>query len=379
MIAFIQPFGLQGSGGGSRILRALLDTSHPPVVSINTGIYPAGPPLTVRELYVPIRRNMGRIERTRFGRHFPVMEGILRPIFEKRLRKALHEEQIKQIHFVAHAYDTVAVSRIASELNIPIFLSVHDDLEYTSHAHPRLQEMLKAMEEMWQNAASIYVISDEIGREYARRYGSREYHIVTDGLAKVANGPRKRSGQSLHVYFMGLFHLGYRPNLRALLDALKLIRMRHPTWDISVTCRSGSMYCPIRADDVPITVLPFAPESEVEKDMLAADLLYQPLPFDPASSGFAKFSMSTKQVTYLGSGLPILYHGPSNAAACTLLSKHDAGLICTNLDPETIAKQLLESAPRFEAIVRNALTLARERFMLADQQRRFWEPIKAAL
>jgi hypothetical protein len=30
-------------------------------------------------------------------------------------------------------------------------------------------------------------------------------------------------------------------------------------------------------------------------------------------------------------------------------------------------------------IVSSALALARSQFMLADQQRRFWEPIKAAL
>jgi hypothetical protein len=218
-----------------------------------------------------------------------------------------------------------------------------------------------------------------MGKEYSARYGKRDYEVITDGLATTAAGPLARPAKSLRVYFMGLFHYRYQANFRALLDALKLIRAEHPDWDVSATCRCGSIFGKVEEDDVPVTILPFAPESEVTKDMLSADLLYQPLPFEADAVNFGKFSLSTKLVTYLGSGLPILYHGPEDTAACQLLMKHDAAVTCTTLDPVVIARQLTESMSRREVIVKNALKIARERFMLADQQKRFWGPIEAVL
>ena len=55
----------------------------------------------------------------------------------------------------------------------------------------------------------------ELGAEYTKRYGEREFVIVTDGLDHVAQKRGQRSTQ-LRIYFMGLFHIGYEQNLEAL-------------------------------------------------------------------------------------------------------------------------------------------------------------------
>ncbi len=114
----------------------------------------------------------------------------------------------------------------------------------------------------------------------------------------------------MRIYFMGLFHNSYAQNLRAVLDALKIMRSRQPDWKISVTCRCGTISLATCEDDVPIKVLPFASEVEVEKDMLSADLLYQPMAFQEQARAFARFSMSTKMITYLGSGFANLLPRP---------------------------------------------------------------------
>jgi len=131
---------------------------------------------------------------------------------------------------------------------------------------------------------------------------------------------------------------------------------------------------------VPVKVLGFAPDANVvEDDLLSADLLYQPLPFEARALNFGRFSMSTKMVTYLGSGLPILYHGPRDAAASNLLAANGAAITCSTMDAESIAAQVTEGMANREEIVKNALALARDRFMLADQQRRFWQTIHGAM
>jgi hypothetical protein len=379
MIAFVQPFGLYSPGGGSRILRALLEGEHPEVLSLYTGVSTATASRGIEEIHIPTRPGLGRLDRTRFHKSLGILDGVFDGRFESRLRRIIQERGIQAIHIVPHGYDLVPVHRVATALSIPYFLSIHDELEYVAAGHPLLKQMVATLREAWRGARGVFVISDEMGREYSARYGKREYEVITDGLASTADAPLARPQKSLRVYFMGLFLYRYQSNFRAMLEALKKIRSRNPDWDISVTCRCGTIFGEVTDEDVPVTVLPFAPESEVAKDMLSADLLYQPLPFEADAVNFGKFSLSTKLVTYLGSGLPILYHGPADTAACKLLTSRDAAITCTTLDPEIIAGQLTESLERRDSIVNNALDLARERFMLADQQRRFWRPIKAVL
>lgn len=281
------------------------------------------------------------------------------------------------LHLIPHGYDIVPVIRVATELQIPYCITIHDDIEYTSLGHPFIKQMVSATAHAWRGAAAVFTICDAMGNEYVRRFGQRDFITVTDGLKEIAAAPQLRPNNQLRIYFMGLFHIRYGVNLRALLDALKILRLLHPEWSISVVCRSGGVSCNRTADDVPLTVLPFASEADVARDMESADILYQPLPFQDDSQAFGKFSLSTKLVTYLGSGLPVLYHGPRSTAASALLAEHDAAVLATTLDPSAIARQLMDTVARRDTIVRNALALARSQFLLVDQQRRFWQTIAA--
>jgi hypothetical protein len=122
-----------------------------------------------------------------------------------------------------------------------------------------------------------------------------------------------------------------------------------------------------------VTVLPFANEAQVRVDMETADLLYLPIPFGEAHEKFARYSLSTKMVTYAGSGVPILYHGPGASAAFDLLNRNNAAVFLTSLAPGEIAETLSGlKAQRRAEIAANALGLAAREFMLADQTRKFW-------
>jgi len=381
MIAFIQNMSLNShnQGGSAKIFQSLLDIDHPALLSVNTN--PASSPVTrtISEIQLPLRPYFGRLEHTRLHGFIGLLDGLFGPRFEQRLRRVLRDFKIRLIHLHANAYTLLPVIRVAADLHIPYFLSIHDDLEYLSRNHLLRKAMLAGMARAWRSAKGVFAGSDEIGQEYSRRYGAREYRFVTDGLRDVAGAPRQSPEKSLRLYFMGLFHNTYAQNLRAALDALKIVRSQRPDWDICVTCRCGRLSIPIHHDDVPVTVLPFAAQAEVEKDMLTAGLLYQPMPFQEYARAFNRFSLSIKMINYLGSGSMIFYHGPEDAAACKLLRSYKAAAICATLNPEEIAKQLLDAVASRTSIAENALALARSQFMLVDHQRRFWQPILAAL
>ena len=112
-----------------------------------------------------------------------------------------------------------------------------------------------------------------------------------------------------------------------------------------------------------------------------ADFLYLPLPFATQHEWFSRYSLSTKMVTYLGTGLPILYHGPDYAAAAHTLHSKKAALFCESLVPEEMARQILQQTKNPEVctqIVEGALALGKQKFMLQDQRERFWKILTAS-
>jgi hypothetical protein len=269
----------------------------------------------------------------------------------------------------------------ARELSLPLFISVHDDVAYTAAGRSNPQKREHAMRDAWQAAAGRFVISEALGREYCRRYGEQPFAVVTDGLTNV-QPPRRQTanGAALRIYFMGLFHMAYEANLRAFLQGIEMLPRNGSSTPITMTLRCEHVRPEVIAGAKNVTILPFADEAQVQRDIEDADLLYMPIPFGDKHSGFARYSLSTKMVTYVGSGVPILYHGPQDSAAYELLSKHRAAVTITSLEPDAVAATLTESnADLRTEVASNARALAEREFMLADQMRTFWGTISAAL
>jgi glycosyltransferase involved in cell wall biosynthesis len=163
-----------------------------------------------------------------------------------------------------------------------------------------------------------------------------------------------------------------------LLQAIARAQAADPSVRISVTLRCGQINARDIREAPNIRVLPFGSEADVARDLEQADLVYLPLPFGATFEPFVKFSLSTKLITYLGSGVPILYHGPRIAAVADLLTENDAALVQTALDADSLATRLIQFQKQ-PALARqkaaNALRLARRDFTLRAQRDRFWDAI----
>ncbi len=372
MIVFVQPFGLNSPGGGSRILRALLE--DPPAPCLNICTSPQAPPPTTvgQELHLPIRPYFGRIERTRLNYLPNLFVSPLAGRFRRRLTEICRNRKATAIHTVAHGLEFWYAYQVAQELGLPYYLSVHDDLEYALQGRPDFKEGNSKIAEVWQRAKGRFVISEALGKEYCRRYGQKAYSIVTDGLEKIPVQPQLRPVNSFRIYFMGLLHISYEINFKVLLQALVILHKLRPDWHLAVICRCGFIRPEVLAGQFPVTVLPFASEQEVTRDLEQADMVYLPLPFGQNYESFVRYSLSTKMVTYLGSGLPILYHGPAQAAAGQLLAQHQAAILLNSLDPYFIAEGLIKTQEKTAAIIQNALDLGDRQFLLTEQRKRFW-------
>ena len=106
MIAFVQPFGLNDPGGGSRILRALVEEAPMPYLSVCTR--PDGP---VRphphEVHLPVRPHLGRIESTRLARYVPSgrLELLLFGGLSRSTQATLFRRRGYVVHAIPHGMD----------------------------------------------------------------------------------------------------------------------------------------------------------------------------------------------------------------------------------------------------------------------------------
>jgi len=372
-LLLIQPFSLASAGGGARILRALVQEA--PASWLSVCCAPQSPPRFEGEVHLPTRPGWGKFEHSRLAMFPQLTTRLFQRRFQRRLLSLCKDRRVRAIHAVAHScLDFATASSVARELRLPFLLSVHDDVAYTAQHLPSASREA-AMRSAWNDAAACFVISEGLGREYARRYGERDYIVVTDGVTDVAGQPASPSPEKLRVYFMGMFHMAYEENLRALLQGLGHFA-RSSGKVVTMTCRCEHIRSQLLNGSTAVTVLPFADEQQVQHDIQKADLLYLPIPFGEEHSSFARYSLSTKMVTYLGSGVPILYHGPAESAAYELLTKYNAAVVATSLDPHVTAEVLSTiTAERAVNVARNALELARAQFTLAEQRRKFWGAI----
>jgi glycosyltransferase involved in cell wall biosynthesis len=374
-ILFVQPFSLGAAGGGSRILRAML--ADAPANWHSVCCSPKKPKPWPNESHLPSRPFWGKIETSRLAMFPKKTMSIFAPRFQRRLKEFCKRLNVRAIHAIPHSgIDFAHAQTVARELSLPYFISVHDDLAYTAMGEVTSTVGEPAMRKAWLEADARFVISESLGREYSQRYGARDYQIVTDGISKLNPPSRKPKSGELQIYFMGLFHLAYESNLRALLDGISLFERNHRGTSVSVTCRCEYIRPHVFKNTDRVKILPFASEAQIDSDLAQADLLYLPMPFGAEHENFARYSISTKMVTYVGSGVPIFYHGPTTSAAFELLNRNRAAILVTSLEPKEIARALAEVRDgRAKEIAANALQLARNEFMLDRQTEKFWGTI----
>jgi hypothetical protein len=362
-ILFVQPFGVGGPGGGPQILRTLIRSASLDALSVCTS--PEAPPGTdlVEERHLRSRPSMGRLEHTRLAPGLTGLDVAYQRRFARDLRDAAMEWRAQAVHSVAHSVDFWQAFRVSQELGLPYLLSVHDDLRYALRGSPVRRLALSRLGKAWRAADARFVITDQLGTEYRERYGDRGFSVVTDGLESIADRPPEPTDSTLHVYFLGAYHATYRDNFDALLAALARLRAEQPEREVSLTWRGGGL--PFEHEsEVPTEIRGFAPQDALQREAGGADLLYLPLPFGRAHRDLVRFSLSTKLVTYLGTGRPILYHGPKEAAAARLLIEHDAAIVVDSPRPEDLVAALDQKLPEARSIGANALTLAHSEFSL---------------
>jgi hypothetical protein len=373
MLTLVQPFGLGSWGGGARILSSLVAGSADSCVSICTS--PNKPPMppahaNVVEMHLPCRPSLGRLERTRLHSMLAIVDAASAPLFTNRLVAAFRRHKASTIHLLPHAPDFWPAYTAARKLRLRVIISAHDDIRCNPCFTPLLSLLEIQLGRVWRGADAAMTISEELGQEYNKRFGAREYTVVTDGVERIADAPRQSTDNSFRVYFGGAQHLSYGPNFEQLAAALGIVKAGNADLNVTLTMRGSDTQ--LRPPGVHVRALPWADHTCFVRDLDDADLLYLPLPFGPKYNSLSRFSLSTKMVTYLASGVPILFHGPANSAAGRLLAVHGAAICVNSLSTNALVDGVKALPKLGVATAKAALRLAADQFRIDGQRQQFW-------
>ncbi|MGI8425183.1 MAG: hypothetical protein ACR2FO_00735 [Actinomycetota bacterium] len=291
----------------------------------------------------------------------------------KKLVVVGKEFGVGAIHALAHSTEFWAALKAAKILGVPYALTCHDDVAYVLSYNPLRALALKRLGTAWREAHVRFVISSALGQEYCRRYGSRQFQVVTHGLATVQAQARRAVPGRLCVYFSGSIHNSYAANFRSLVQALELLRRSRPDLEVSLLGRGS----PPPGELPPwVGFKEFKSEQHQSEDLNEADVMYLPLPFGRRQAPFCRFSLPTKLIAYLGAGLPILCHAPDYSGASKILNNRGAGIIVSDLNPLVLAQGLLLALRNRESLATSSLRLAREEFLLANTKLIFWTALQ---
>lgn len=377
-VLFVQMFGMRDEGGSSRIFSNLMEHTEFTFGVLVHGMYPPRIRAKVAEFFVKERPTFGRLEQTRFASALAIFRVFSRQKSRRDIFNFLSNWRPDSVHAHIHGIGFKHAFDWCRLHNVPCSISIHDDIRHLAAFDPWKDRLESWAAEAWREVPTRFVISPEMGEEYSRRYGKRDWIQITDGLDAIAPQHRPRTPKRLNVYFAGGLNVHYEPSFLAFQQGLKLFKHEHPDWQVRFIVRGGRRLSGEDPGAPPIEVLPFAPQEAVLDDFNSVDLLYIPLSIDPQYANFAKFSLSTKMITYLGSGLPIFYHGPIESAAFQLLQKNHACVSCHSNEPQAISNVLKKVELERETIIKNALELGKRDFQIAEIRNRFWSNIQFA-
>lgn len=364
LISF-QQYSLYDTGGGSRILRRLYLNREKQVISI--GVKQNNSKTSVGDITEEII--------TASPVHKKWMRSFIRDIATwcreslflnnclNKIRKKIKGIDADVLHIVDHGkYSLAFLSSFNS--NHKIWVSYHDHFltaggEYT------------ISEKLWNIADRRLVISNEMGLEYQKLFGPREFEVITDGVAasEVSTVREISDNNIINVYFAGLLHISYLPLFKVFSEALNDLSDQYK---FKLTLRGTQDVDFLNNKKFKVEYLPVTMDSELlKKELDEADILYLPIKFTVPE--FYKYSLSTKMVGYLGGSGSILYHGPFDSAACNLLKENEAAVSCITLEKDDMIESIKELIINGKEKSVNAKALIEKMFLLNDIQQKFWQ------
>ena len=366
-ILSIQPCSLYQNGGAARVLRRLYQGKESQVHSL--GIISSPTPIksgNIKETLIPAIPLQQKWMRWRLRTFVTwLRDNKLAFLTINKIYKTAAKIQYDAIHIVSHGPFGGAFNNDSLMVDKKIWVSFHDHFSTTGSS-------FASTGNLWNKAERRLVISKELGDEYQKLYGDREYELITDGVStdEISEPTNIDPSKLITIYFAGLLHIDYYPLFNILADALDSLSKKGYKFKLIMRGTDSVSFLNNRLFETEYRSN-FVSDKEIKQELDSASILYLPIKF--TLPDFYLYSLSTKMIGYLGASVTILYHGPADSAACKLLRNSKAAAICSSLnvnDMIEIMTQLVSDKNNYAA---NAKQVARTDFNFEVIQHRFWQ------
>ena len=262
------------------------------------------------------------------------------------------------------------VEALTRRTGIPLALHFMDDWPTTlyregllaRHVRRKLDRELRVLIE---RAALRMVISDDMARAFARRYGCEftPFHNALD-LGDWTAVRRKHwgSGRPFKIMYTGRIGIANEDSILDVARVTEALASDGVDVRFALLTFTGESSIAATLSNLPhVDVLPAIPHDEIPSRLADADLLVLPLDFDERARGFARYSMPTKTVEYMASGTPSLVYGPAGNAVSRYAAAEGWGHVVgtrSHSDLTAALRLLIENGAERERLGRRAVELA---------------------
>jgi glycosyltransferase involved in cell wall biosynthesis len=345
----------EGWGGGV-IIRSLTD-NYPE----NIRLYWS----TFNMAYHSNRKTCNGIEllefRTRYfrGRNFSGLILKLETLqFIRDFKKLVQKNSLDKIWIILgtsyeHLY---RINALVKQLDIPVHVTVHDDPVLEIH-DAKKQKANQLFKEILQKASSIDVISSRMQSKYKADFNVDAIVItrcIPDDFPKSTN----KSNEIIRIIMAG-FGNAPSPWPEPLIESIDLLNKKR-------NCRLHLFDPKLKKYQSNfVDVRELMDEKKFNSFLKDMDLGYACDDMSPGNIKFAQMSLPTKIITYIGAGIPFVYHGPQDSTVGDLLQQYETGIIVENNNPEEIAKAFLTIVDNYPFYSKNC-KLANEKLFSSN-------------
>lgn len=341
-ILFIQQFPLTAQGGGAVILDRLI--RHKPeaceivcAYEKNTFEY-NGKSLHNHIGLKSIKRNF------RYGIGRLICIGVFQFgdfLFTKHLRKVISDERPDVIHLTSHGLLFKDAIKIVSKINIPFFVSIHDDWHSTISSCISNKKAKNILRKYLIKSASNFVISEEMGEYLKSNLIIKDYEVIHDGITSADKTVKKYSSiisDELNILYVGMLFETQLKTINTFIDAIENINLVEK---INVhVCSNSSLE----------VIKPHRKVSIINHGWVSEDYIMNlgkimhggilPISFSSKDALFYKTSFMTKIPFYVRLHLPIICISPSYSSSYKVIQKDGIGILIDKLDSSLIQEQI---------------------------------------
>lgn len=285
--------------------------------------------------------------------------------FAHNLNALIHTHHIDLLWIVLGVTynELYRLSILSERLKIPYHVTVHDDPIVELEASQK-KEGSGLFQTLLSNAQSIDVVSERMQRTYKQDYNV-ESIVITRGIPATFPNNHLRKKESIQILMGGYGNVS-TPWPLPLIESIERMQNTRPCFLHLFDPKLKNI------ESFHVKVYDSLPEVEFNEILSTIDIGYACDDLREERLPFAQLSLPTKIITYIGAGIPFVYHGPKDSTVGDLLSEYEAGIIVSTNNSEDLYNAFTMLLANYDYYQQNCFRALQNRFASSIVQNSFY-------